>query len=64
MGVYSLAVADLFEAVNLRISGIEVPILVYASHLPASADKIIKFMAINLSAIQGAKYDSDLYFAR
>jgi alanine racemase len=42
MGAYGIAVADLFEAVNLRRRGIEVPILLYANNLASTADTVIE----------------------
>lgn len=46
MGAYGVAVADLFEAVNLRRRGIEAPILLYANNLPTAAETVIEYNLI------------------
>ena len=46
LGAYGVAVADLFEAVNLRQQGIKAPILLYANNLPSSSDTVIEFNLI------------------
>lgn len=45
-GAYGIAVADLFEAVNLRKRGILAPILLYANNLASAAKKVIKYNLI------------------
>jgi len=45
-GAYGVAVADLFEAINLRQKGIKVPILLYANNLPSQAKKVIEYNLI------------------
>lgn len=46
IGSYGIAVADLFEAINLRRLGILAPILLYANNLPSAAKKVIKYNLI------------------
>ena len=46
MGAYGVAVADLFEAINLRKRGILAPILLYANNLPSAAKKVVKYNLI------------------
>ncbi|MBW2148974.1 MAG: alanine racemase [Deltaproteobacteria bacterium] len=46
LGAYGVAVADLFEAVNLRERGIKAPILLYANNLPSTAETVIKYNLI------------------
>ncbi|MBN1222291.1 MAG: alanine racemase [Candidatus Aminicenantes bacterium] len=46
LGAYGVAVADLFEAINLRRHGIQAPILLYANNLSSTADKVVEFNLI------------------
>lgn len=45
-GAYGVAVADLFEAINLRRNGIKAPILLYANSLPSQAKKVVEYNLI------------------
>lgn len=56
MGAYGVALADLFEAINLRQQGIEAPILLYANNLPSAAETVIKYNLIpTVTDIESAK---------
>jgi len=56
MGAYGVAVADLFEAVNLRRRGIEAPILLYANNLPSAAETVIEYNLIpTVTDLESAK---------
>jgi len=46
LGAYGVAVADLFEAINLRRHGVEAPILLYANNLSSAAEKVAEFNLI------------------
>ncbi|MFX0196657.1 MAG: alanine racemase [Candidatus Hodarchaeota archaeon] len=46
MGAHGVAVADLFEAINLRRRGIEAPILLYPNNLPSAAKTVIRYNLI------------------
>jgi len=55
-GAYGIAVADLFEAVNLRQQGIEVPILLYANNLSSTAETVIEYELIpTVTELESAK---------
>ncbi|MFX0198792.1 MAG: alanine racemase [Candidatus Hodarchaeota archaeon] len=46
MGAFGIAVADLFEAANLRKRGIEAPILLYPNNLSSTAETVIKYKLV------------------
>ena len=60
IGAYGLAVADLFEAVNLRKRGIKAPILLYANNLVSSVKTVIDYNLIpTVTDLESAKIYSE-----
>ena len=59
-GAYGIAVADLFEAVRLRNSGFEAPILLYANNLNSAAESVVRHHLIpTVSHFDSAKAYSE-----
>ena len=60
MGAYGVAVADLYEAVSMRQTGITAPILLFGNNLPSEAETVLKYDLIpTVTDVDAAKAYAD-----